>query len=337
MHSSTSNSELNHAAEAVLWNAIIALCTCTLALIVLLEIGTRASVYRISKNLSRIHQEAVTAAKIRGGQNNAQQILLLGNSLLLNDVDMGDINGALSPAQEVNRFAIQATTYFDWYFGLKGILENGATPDAIALCFEPRHLILSGIRNDIFAHYLMRGEDLFDVGRRLSLSWSEIFDLFLANQSTFYALRKELRQVLLGRLLPEFPNLTARIVRAPKPQPDSRALRILGKERLLAIQELLLGAKSKFVLLVMPPVEPDSLKIIETIGGEIGLTVLAPLAGNAITDADYQSDGYHLNEQGRDKFTKALLPLLSEINRRDDAGCRALASVCKSPANHDTH
>lgn len=315
MHSSTFNSEDSHACASVLRSAIISLCVCAVAFVALLEISTRASVYRISKNLSRIHQEEVAAAKIRGGEGDAQQVLLLGNSLLLNDVNMDDVKQALSPAQEVNRFSIQATTYYDWYFGIKGLLAKGASPDAVVLCFEPRHLILSGIRNDIFAHYLMSGSDLFDVGRSLRLNWSEIFELFLANQSTFYALRKELRQVLLGRLLPEFPNLTARIARAPKPQPDSRALRTLGKERLVAIQELLLGAKSKLVLLMMPPVEPDSLRVIETVGMEIGLTVLAPLAGNGITDADYQSDGYHLNDQGRDKFTKALLPLLSKINR----------------------
>ncbi|MCW5799586.1 MAG: hypothetical protein KIT40_13865 [Nitrospira sp.] len=313
MHSSTSNSEINVPPAAVLRNATIALCICAVAFVALLELATRASVYRISKNLSRIHQEELTATKIRGGEGGAQQILLLGNSLLLNDVNMDDVRQALSPAQEVNRFAIQATTYYDWYFGIKGLLGKGASPDVVVLCMEPRHLILSSIRNDIFAHYLMSGEDLFDVGRKLRLSWSEISDLFLANQSTFFALRKELRQVLLGRLLPEFPNLTARIVRAPKPQPDSRALRTLGKERLLAIRELLAGTKSKFVLLIMPPVEPDSLKIIEAVGGEIGLTVLAPLAGNGIVDADYQSDGYHLNEQGRDKFTKALLPLLGKL------------------------
>lgn len=315
MHSSTSNSEPNHAFAEVLQKAIINLCICAVVFVALLEIATRASVYRISKNLSRIHQEEMAAATVRGGQGDAQQILLLGNSLLLNDVNIEDVKQALFPTQEVNRFAIQATTYYDWYFGIKGLLGKGASPDVVVLCFEPRHLILSGIRNDIFAHYLMDRKDLFEVGRKLRLNWSEIFDLFLANQSTFYALRKELRQVLLGRLLPEFPNLTARIVRAPKPQPDSKALRTLGKERLAAIRELLLGAKSKIALLVMPPMESDSLKIIETVGEEIGLTVLAPVTGDGITDADYQSDGYHLNEQGRDKFTKALLPLLSKINR----------------------
>lgn len=313
MLSSTSNSETHEVVAPVVRNAILALLICVLAVVALLEVGTRASVYRISKNLSRIHQELLIAAQVGEMHGDAQQILLLGNSLLLNDVNIDMMKEVLSPAQEVNRFAIQATTFYDWYFGIKGLLGKGSSPDVVVLCFEPRHLILSGIRNDIFAHYLMRGEDLFDVGRRLRLNWSETFDLFLANQSTFYALRKELRQVLLGRLLPELPNLTARIVRAPKPQPDPEALRALGKERLLATQELFRGVTSKFVLLVMPPVEPDSLQIIRTVGREIGLTVLAPLTGDGINDADYQSDGYHLNDQGRDKFTKALLPLLGNL------------------------
>lgn len=292
---------------------MIALLVSTITLIAALEFGTRTFVYRISKNLSRIHQEALAAAQIRAREGETQQVLLVGNSLLLHDVGIEELEKRLSPGQKIRQFAIQATTYYDWYFGVRGLLAGGSHPDLIVICFEPRHILLSSIRSEMFAYYLMQIQDLLDVRRRLNSTGSETFDLLLANKSIFYALRKELRQVFLQRLMPALPQLTAMIARAPKPLPDPAALRTIGKERLAAIQETVLASKGKISLLLMPPVPPDSLEIVKEIGREIGMPVLVPLGQDDITDSDYLADGYHLNEQGRDKFTKALAPLLVQM------------------------
>ncbi len=298
---------------STLQKATIGLLAIAICLIGGLELGTFHFVYRVSRNLSRIQNEALGAAQIRGGAEGRKEVLLVGNSLLLHDVDVKKLEQRLLPNQHVQQFAIQATTYFDWYYALRGLLADGARPDRVVVCLEARHIVLSSVRNEIFAHYLMKRRDLFDVRRSLHLTGTETFDLLVANTSTFYALRKELRQVLLQYVLPELPQLTAMIAVAPKPQPDPVMLRTLGAERITALETLVINSQAELVLVLMPPVEPESSQILRQVSEQVGLRMLVPLSQNDLADPDYQSDGYHLNEQGRDKFTEALIPLLLQF------------------------
>ncbi len=295
---------------ATLRKAAVGLLLVAIGLVASLEFGAYHLVYQVSRNLSRIHNEALVAAKIRGGTKGREEVLLVGNSLLIHDVDMKKLERRLSPDQHAQQLAIQATTYYDWYYGLRGLLAGGARPDRVVVCLEARHIVLSSVRSEMFAYYLMKRQDLFDVRRSLHLTGTEAFDLLVANTSIFYALRKELRQVLLQLLLPELPQLTAMIARAPKPQPDPVALRTIGAERLTALRELMMNSQAEFVLVLMPPIEPESSEILRQVSKEVGVRMLMPLSRDALTDEDYQPDGYHLNQQGRDKFTEALILLL---------------------------
>jgi hypothetical protein len=289
-----------------------------ISLLVTLEIVTRNFVYRISKNLSRIHQEAVAAAQIHGGEGEAQQVLLVGNSLLLHDLDIVELNRRLWPDQMVKQFAIQSTTYFDWYYGMRRVLAEGSRPDLVVLCVEVRHIVLSSVRREVFAFYLMQRRDLLDIRRSLNLTTTETFDLLLANTSIFYALRKEMRQVLLQRLFPELPQLTEMIARSPKPPVDLSVLRTLGKDRLTAMRDLAVSSNVRFVLLLMPPIQSNASDVVRELGFETKVPVLIPLSQDGIDGSDYQMDGYHLSEYGRERFTKALVPLLKKIQRQKD-------------------
>lgn len=307
---STSSFDTSVHRPAVLQKAALGLFLVAIGLIAGLEVGTYHLVYKVSKNLSRIHYEASGAAQIHGGIKGRQEVLLVGNSLLIHDVDMKKLEHRLVPDQYVQQFAIQATTYYDWYYGLRGLLAEGTRPDLVVVCLEARHIVLSNVRNEIFAYYLMKRRDLFDVRRSLKSTGTEAFDLLVANASIFYALRKELRQVLLQRLLPELPQLTAMIAQAPKPQPDPAALWTIGAERLTALQELLAASHTQFVLVLMPPIESETSEILRSVSKEVGVRMVVPLSQNDLTDEDYLPDGYHLNQQGRDRFTEALIPLL---------------------------
>ena len=308
---STSSSDmLAERRIATLQKATIGLLLVTIGLVGGLELGTYHFVYQVSRNLSRIHNEALVAAQIRGGAEGRKEVLLVGNSLLIHDVDVEKLERRLIPNQHVQQFAIQATTYYDWYYALRGLLTEGARPDRVVVCLEARHIVLSSVRNEIFAHYLMKRRDLFDVRRTLHLTGTEAFDLLVANTSIFYALRKELRQVLLQYVLPEIPQLTAMIALAPKPQPDPVALRTLGAARLTALQQLMMNSHTELTLVLMPPIEPESSEIIRQVSEQVGVQLLVPLSQNDLADEDYQPDGYHLNQRGRDKFTEALIPLL---------------------------
>ena len=117
-----------------------------------------------------------------------------------------ELNSGLEPHWQATRFAIEQTTYYDWHFGLRRLLAAGARPDAIVLCVEPRHLIAAGVRNEIFAYFLLQPSDIYTVSRMLRLTPTETSDLVFANASASYALRKEIRKNLLGRLMPSRPT-----------------------------------------------------------------------------------------------------------------------------------
>ncbi len=301
-----------HQDPATFQKAAVGLLLIAMGLIAGLEVGTNHLVYQVSKNLSRIHNEVSIAAQIHRGTQGREELLLVGNSLLIHDVDLKKLEHRLLPDQHVHQFAIQATTYYDWYYGLRGLLAEGARPDRIVICLEARHIVLSSVRSEMFAYYLMKRRDLFDVRRSLNSTGTETFDLLVANTSIFYALRKELRQVLLQNVLPDLPQLTAMIAQAPKPQPDPVALRTIGAERLIELRELMMDSRTQFVLVLMPPIGSESSEILRQVSKEVGVRMVVPLSQKDLTDGDYQPDGYHLNQKGRDKFTEALIPLLFE-------------------------
>lgn len=307
---STSNFDTSAHRSAVIQKAALGLFFVAIGQIASFEFGTYHLVYQVSKNLSRIHNEVAVAAQIHGGIQGRQEVLLVGNSLLIHDVDVKKLAHRLAPEQHVQQFAIQATTYYDWYYGLRGLLAEGARPDLVVVCLEARHIVLSSVRSEIFAYYLMKRRDLFDVRRSLKSTGTETFDLLVANTSIFYALRKELRQVLLQHLLPELPQLTAMIAQAPKPPPDPSALRTIGAERLTALRNILAASHTQFVLVLMPPIESESSEILRWVSKEVGVRMVVPLSQNDLKDDDYLPDGYHLNQQGQDRFTEALIPFL---------------------------
>lgn len=70
----------------------------------------------------------------------------------------------------------------------------------------------------------------------------------------------------------------------------------------------------------MPPIESESSEILRQVSREIGVQMVVPLTQSGLTNDDYQSDGYHLNQQGRDRFTEALIPLLLQRKEAERGG-----------------
>jgi hypothetical protein len=288
-----------------------------LTLGVALEIGTRSFIYQMSAGLSRLKGEWVAATQYRLPGSD-RRVLLVGNSLLEEDIDLGEINRSLNNGWVVERFAISLTSYFDWYFGMRRILAGPSRPDVIIFCFEPRHIVETDIRGEIFAHYLMQKTDVWDVRRATNANLTGVTDLLLANMSAFYALRMEIRKNLLQKILPDLPALTGMIARSPHPLPDNETLDVTGRQRLAAAQNVATASGSRFMLILTPPVRPQHAHTLLEIGREIDVPVLSPL-NDGVVATDYQPDEYHLNLEGRRKFTQALIPQLVEALNHLDA------------------
>ena len=66
----------------------------------------------------------------------------------------------------------------------------------------PSYLVDDGIRGEYSASYLFAPSDVLALGRELRVHPTELFELMLGTFSRFYAVRLEVRKVLLGRLVP---------------------------------------------------------------------------------------------------------------------------------------
>src|SRR5438046_112210 len=115
MPSFTSNSESIAARRGI---KILLLSVC--AVLLCLELGARYLVPMINWNMRRFHKECGDAVTIgvKPGLP-SPDILLLGNSLTLADINVDLLAGALGQEHGVARWAIDDTNFLDWYYGLQ--------------------------------------------------------------------------------------------------------------------------------------------------------------------------------------------------------------------------
>lgn len=308
MLSSTSSSEAaagNTRSDLV--RATKVLLMSILALCVMAEVGARLLVPKMSNSLSRIRVESNAARTIAATNGVTKEMLIVGNSLLIAGVDVAQLNQPLEPGWRGVRFGMEQTTYYDWYFGMKRLTTDGARPRAFVVCFEPRHLVKSSVRTELFAHYLMRTRDTLDVARALDLTPSGTADLVAANISAFWALRKEIRKNVLGRLLPSMQGLMRLITHGSNAwSPQLNDILITGRPRLEAMRATADAAGAKLILVVMPPVTAEFTPALQQLGKELGVPILVPLTDQELAPGDYEADHYHLNSNGRLRFTRAL-------------------------------
>jgi hypothetical protein len=315
MHSSTSSSEAAvGSTRSELVRATKVLLVAVLALCATAEVGARLLVPKMSNTLNRISVESNAARAVALSDKSTKEMLILGNSLLIAGVDVAQLNGPpLEPNWRGVRFGMEQTTYYDWYFGMKRLTAEGARPSAFVVCFEPRHLIGSSVRTELFAYYLMRTGDTLDVARALDLTPSGTADLVAANVSAFWALRKEIRKNVLGRLLPSMQELMKLITHGHgAASPQLNDLLIAGRPRLEAMRATADAAGAKLILVMMPPVTAEFTPALHQLGKELGVPILTPLTDQDLAPGDYEPDQYHLNSSGRSRFTTALAGQLQQ-------------------------
>jgi hypothetical protein len=281
------------------------------AFFLVVEIFSRQGFDRLS-DLQRqtIQEYRLALAMGRNPTNSKRQVLVVGNSLLKEGLRFNDLERALSPDWEARRFVVVQTTYFDWYYGLRRLLQDGARPDSIVLVLSANQLMASTVLGDYFGHYLMTIRDLPSVVRDLRLDLTTAASLLFANVSGFYGVRSEIRKRLLVRLMPDLPQLTTLLTRGKTPQYSDEKVYTRATERLQACKSLAAEYNCRFIL-VVPPVlrAQDHYAALQDAGTQVGVPVIVAAGSGTLGPGDF-SDGSHLNQQGAVKYTRSLVPLL---------------------------
>lgn len=270
-----------------------------------LEGLTRIAYTRISHIRSRVEAERTAAMRVGTSAAGRHELLMVGNSLLKDDVDLPALKNALEPDVKITRFVVEDTTYWDWYYGLNKLLRGGARPETIVLVLSPRQLLSPAIQGDMFASVLMDRRDVLRVATTVGADRTTTSGLLLDTFSDFYGSRAEIRNFVLHAMLPKSEHLSF-FLRPPASRlAEDDGTEALAAERLRAIKELAEQHGAHFVLAVPPLMTNEAIAPVLRAATHEQTAVLVPLAPGALPASSY-SDGFHLNGSGAAVFTNVL-------------------------------
>ncbi|GAC1679921.1 MAG: hypothetical protein PVS2B2_17940 [Candidatus Acidiferrum sp.] len=306
MHSSTSSSDSSQRGRRLDRFTIVLLATIVVMLVVT-EVVCVTGFDRTSKVQRRELAQRQALLNVKdSAANSSSHIAVLGNSLLLDGVDVPLLSEKLAPKFVPAPYFVLATDYYDWYFGLKRLFAQGMRPRYVLLGLSPNQFASPRTRGDYSARYLFQAEDLWEVTRQTHMDATQTSELLLSHFSEYYGTRTVIRGFVLSRVLPIVGELLHnRLGNARASTIEPSTLRRMAEERLRALDELCKANGSQFVL-VIPPTYQEGAETISEVGRNQGIPVLVPVAKDSLDSGYYQSDGFHLNEKGARIFTAQL-------------------------------
>jgi hypothetical protein len=279
-----------------------------------LEFLTRVVVERHSNIQRMVNEEYQAAIRVRRMPlSKTKQLLILGNSVVGQGIVFDSLQRTIPPDWTAHRFWIQNTNYTDWYFGLRRIFAEGARPDVVAIVFPVLNLCAPpGIRGDYFSQYLMRTRDLLEVRSQLGLDRTTTASLLLARFSKFYAVRSEIRRVLLQSLVPDLPQMYNLIKPGEVWNPTDQQVIDTGAERLIAYRKIVEAYGSTLILIVPPIPRPlsEHHEALRIAARRAGVHAVIPMAFADVPAGDF-SDDYHLSPDGAALYTRKLVQTLT--------------------------
>lgn len=280
----------------------------------LAEVATRFVVEGSSKIQRRIDAEYREALTVRRSPERAtKELLIVGTSLLLTDVDMPSLATSLPTEWHSTRFTVEQTAYIDWYYGMRRLYREGTRPDVLALVLTPKQMATSEMRGDYFGHYLMDADDVVSVARDARLDPTRASSLLLARYSWFWGFRAEMRKVLLGRIMPGFAALATALTGFSPDAPDDNAVYAATLPRLEMFRQMAEAYGSTFLLIVPTvPQANDGVGGLVRAGDQAHVPILVPMRSGSL-DATCYADGFHMNEKGARVFTAHLSETLKPV------------------------
>ena len=270
------------------------------------EVGSPLILQHLSRTERRVETELLSARSLRPVTAEGRAtVLLAGNSLLLEGVQLDHLHDSLASEYEVSRLGIEQTHYLDWYFGLRRLLEEGARPSLIVLSLATDQLASTLTLGEEFAHRQMSAHDFPLAIQASKLDRTTASTYLFAHWSNWLAGKSVIRERVLILLVPNFRQLAGRIADHGPHVSDPQLLLSRAQQRLPELRELSQTYGVKIVLLVPPTQREDHSREIQAMGEQTGLPVWV-LSPPGEFPRDLYRDGFHLNDRGSEIFTSRL-------------------------------
>jgi hypothetical protein len=283
-----------------------------LAVAFAVEAAARLAFDRASKIQRRMADEYRMARTIGANRSAGRtHVLFVGNSLLDEDIRFDRLHDAVAPQWDARRFVVEQTFYYDWYYGLKRLLDEGARPDIVVLMLSTRQWMRTEMRGDYSAYYLLSTRDVAAAARDLNLNATQTSSLAFANVSKFWAARAEMRNFVIGHLMSDLGRLMGFSSVADLTPIEDDAVAQTVSDRIARLNEVVSshGGRLVIVLPVLVEVQDGSAGFMRA-ARVLNVTALQPVASGTFGLNLYRDAGFHLNPDGAASFTEQLIPAL---------------------------
>jgi hypothetical protein len=304
----------------------------TVAIVLLAtEAGSTYLLEHASPTYARISQQYQRALKIVPAEpGQPTNVLMVGNSLLLDGIEMDRLRAMTSSRMEIYPVFLEATGYYDWLYALGRLFRQGARPDAVVVGVGVNQFLSNGIRQDYAPKLFFDARDTLDLASDLKLDRNATSNLLLAHVSTFWDTRGAIRTQVLSRILPGLSDLLL-LVNRRSSSVDREEVEVISAPRLATLQQLCAAHGVKLILLLPPTLSSETaVNEMELAADKAGVEVSVPIDPAALSSGHFQADGMHLNSNGARLFTAALAKDL-RLRLSEHSGAPLLSRTAKWP------
>ena len=296
---------------ATMRHATLLAGTCAI-LVIGLEISSIYAVKHYSTTFARVSRQYAEAVKVcPAAPGEPTSVLMVGNSLLLNGVDVDQLRKLTTSSLRIYPIFLEGTGYYDWLYGLRRLFRQGARPQLVVVGLEVNSALANGVWEES-PMMLFDARDVLGVASDLGLDRTATSNLLLSHVSAFWDMRSFFRRRILLRLVPHFEDLFP-FIRSDLTIPQGGQFEAILMSRLRTLRELCEAHGAKLILVIPPtPSSENAVRRMAIASQKIGVKALVPIDPMALSSRFYQTDAIHLNVDGAVCFTSALAGDLSK-------------------------
>jgi hypothetical protein len=276
-------------------------------LVLVFEISSAYLLKHHSETYARVSRQYAEALRVRPSRPaEPASVLMVGNSLLLDGVDVERLQKLTAGQVRVYPIFLEGTGYYDWLYGLRRMFREGVRPQVVVLGVDVNSFLAKSVRQDYVPMMFLDAQDAYAVASDLKLDHTATSNLLLAHSSAFWDTRSEIRTQILRHTIPRYQELVALL----KPQaaiPPASVFQETADSRLQRLRELCKAHGAKLILLVPPTLSSEAaVREMTAAAQKAGVETLVPIDPTALSAKYYQSDEMHLNPEGAALFTSEL-------------------------------
>jgi hypothetical protein len=291
-----------------------------LVIVVSLELLSDYLLKHHSQTYQRVSRQYADALQVRPAKpGQPMSVLMVGNSLLLNGIDVDRLQRLTSSQLTIHPIFLEGTGYYDWVYALRRLFREGARPQVVVLGVGVNSFLLDGVRQDYAPLMFFDLQDAANVAHDLKLDNTAASNLLLAHSSVFWDTRGVIRMQILRHTLPHCRQLFL-LLKPQPPIPPPTEFDAIANPRLQRLHQLCATYGAKLIILVPPtPSSEDAVRQMTLASRRAGVETLVPVDPAVLSAHYYQPDEIHLNSEGAAIFTSALATYLPRQLARESS------------------